>query len=70
MNYKANCTYCISQMCNLYPNREKHPLMNYFGKTFIKVETELEQAYIELINTHMRNAIEAYQFIENYINNK
>lgn len=70
MKYKANCTYCIAQMYNLYPDRKKHPMMNYFDKTFIEVETELEQAHIELINTYMKNAIETYQFIENYINNK
>lgn len=70
MNYKANCTYCIAQMYNLYPNREKNPIKSYLGKTSIEVETKLEQAYIELINTSMQNAIEAYQFIEDYINNK
>lgn len=69
-NYKANCTYCISQMCNIYPDREKHPLKNYFDKTYIEVETKLEQAYIELININMRTAIHTYQELENYISNK
>ena len=69
-NYKANCTHCISQMCNLYPDREKHPLKNYFGKTYIEVETLFEQAYIELINLSMKTAVRHYQELENYISNK
>lgn len=69
-NYKANCTYCISQMCNFYPDREKHPLKNYFGKTYIEVETKFEQAYIESINDHMKMAYTLLQALENYISNK
>lgn len=70
MKYKANCTYCISQVFNLYPDREKHRILSYFDKKYIEVETEIERSYIELLNSYMRVAIEIYQEIENYIQDK
>lgn len=70
MKYKANCTYCISQVCNLYPDREKHRILSYFDKKYIEVETEIERSYIEIINSYMRAAIETYQHLENYIQDK
>lgn len=70
MKYKAECTYCISQICNLYPNREEHPFTNHSGKTYIQVDTTYERDYIELFNKAMRLAIEDYQKLEKYISNK
>lgn len=70
MKYKAYCSYCISQICNLYPNREENRFMRYFDKTYIEVETETEQSFIELVNIHMKKAHEAIILLENYLEDK
>lgn len=70
MKYKANCSYCISQICNLYPEREKNRILKYFDKTYIEVETEIERSYIELINTYLRQAYETSEHLINYLQDK
>lgn len=70
MKYKAECTYCMSQMCNLYPDREEHPFMKHDGKTYIQVDTTYERDYIGLFNKVMRQAVIDYQKLAKYISDK
>lgn len=70
MKYRAKCTYCISQMLNVYPYRQKNPMPKDDFDIYIEVDTEEEAIYIESINEHMRTAYGQIRVLENYINNK
>lgn len=67
MKYRAKCTYCISQMCNIYPDRRKYPMPKDDRDIYIEVDTESEFDYIESINEHMRTAYRLMQDLECYI---
>lgn len=67
MNYKAECTYCISQVMNTYPNRRKNPMLKNELHTYIAVDTEEEMDYVERINYHMKMALTLLQGLVNYI---
>lgn len=68
--YRANCTYCISQMCNIYPNRRKNPMLKDELHIYIAVDTEEEADYIESINKHMQTAYLQINNLEHFIENK
>lgn len=67
MKYRAKCTYCISQMCNTYPDRRKYPMPKDAKDIYIEVDTEQEGYYIETINYYMRQAYTILQELETYI---
>jgi hypothetical protein len=67
MRPKAECTYCISQMKNLYPDQRKNRIEKYENKMLITVDTEKEFDYIETINYYMRQALHMYKELENYL---
>lgn len=67
MMYRAKCTYCISQVMNVYPNRRKNPMPKDDFDMYIEVDTETEFDYIESINDHMRMSYMLLQGLENYI---
>lgn len=70
MSYKANCTYCISQMFNTYPNRRKNPMLKDKLQIYIAVDTKEEADYIESINKHMQTAYLQLNNLEHFIENK
>jgi hypothetical protein len=67
MKQRAECTFCIPQMANIYPDRRKYPICQDEHNTYIEVDTETEYAYIESINHHMKMAYKYLQGLENYI---
>lgn len=68
--YRAKCTYCISHMMNVYPDRQKHPMPKDDFDIYIEVDTEAEAAHIESINKHMRLAYWQLYTLEHLIANK
>ena len=62
MKYRAKCTYCIAQICNIYPDRRKNPMPKDKFDTYIEIDTDTEFYYIEAIN---RNMCQAYQYMKN-----
>lgn len=56
MKYRAKCTYGISQVMNVYPDRNKNPMPKDDNDIYIEVDTEEEAALIEKLNNHMRCA--------------
>lgn len=69
MKYRAKCTYCIAQMCNIYPDRRKNPMPKDAFDMYIEVDTETEAYYIERINTNMHQAYLFMKNLEEYIKN-
>lgn len=67
MKQRADCSFCISQMMNIYPNRRKYPMPKDELHTYIEVDTETEFAYIESINDHMKMAYTLLKGLESYI---
>lgn len=70
MKYRAKCTYCISQMLNVYPYRQKNPMPKDDFDIYIEVDTEEEADYIESINKHMQTAYLQLNNLEHFIENK
>lgn len=70
MKYRAKCTYCISQMLNVYPDRRKYPMPKDDFDIYIEVDTEEEADYIESINEHMQTAYLQMNNLEHFIENK
>lgn len=70
MKYRAECTYCTSQVMNTYPNMRKNPMLKDELHTYIAVDTEEEKTYIESINDHMKMALTQLQGLVNYIETK
>lgn len=67
MKYRAKCTYCISQVMNIYPDRRKYPMPTDNYNTYIEVDTEQEAECIENINHHMQFALLILQDLKCYI---
>lgn len=67
MKYRAKCTYCITQMRNIYPDNRKNPMPKDVKDTYIEVDTETEFDCIEAINSHMQQAHRFYKELETYI---
>lgn len=67
MKYRAKCTFCISQMCNIYPDRRKNRMPKDEKNIYIEVDTETEADYIETINHYMRYAYIMLKELETYI---
>lgn len=67
MKYRARCTYCISQMMNIYPNRRKNRMPKDERHQYIEVDTEKEYNLIDKIDNHMRLALIYLQDLEEYI---
>lgn len=67
MKYRAKCTYCIAQMCNIYPDRRKNPMPKDIDNVYIELDTETEFDYVENINYHMQAALLTLQDLECYI---
>lgn len=67
MRLKAECTYCISQVKNIYPDQRKNRIEKKENKMLITIDTEKEFDYIESINNHMKMAFHLLQGLENYI---
>lgn len=70
MKYRAKCTYCMSQVMNVYPNRRKYPMPKDDFDIYIEVDTEEEADYIESINKHMQTAYLQMHNLEHFIENK
>lgn len=70
MKYRAKCTYCMSQVMNVYPNRRKNPMPKDDLDIYIEVDTEEEAELIEIIDVHMRNAYKTLKELEYTIENK
>lgn len=64
MKYKAKCTNCIPQVCNLYPDRKENPIHTEEKVSYIEVETLYEKLTIEDINKLMGKALIFYRFLE------
>lgn len=67
MKYKARCTYCIPQVCNLYPDRKENPIHTEKRVSYIEVETPYEQLAIEEINKLMSLSLRYYRKLEKHI---
>lgn len=67
MRCKAECTWCISQVQNLYPDRRKNRIEKLESIILITVDTEKEFDYIESINHYMKQALHMYKELENYL---
>lgn len=67
MRLKAECTYCISQVQNLYPDRRKNRIEKYENKMLITIDTEKEFDYIESINHFMKQSLYIYKELEEYL---
>lgn len=67
MKQRAECTFCIPQIANIYPDRRKYPICKDEQHTYIEVDTEIEKAYIESINDHMKISYKRLCGLENYI---
>lgn len=67
MRLKAECTYCISQVKNIYPNQRKNRIEKKENKMLITIDTSEEFDYIECINYHMKKAYNLLCGLENYI---
>jgi len=67
MRAKAECTYCISQVKNIYPDQRKNRIEKKENKMLITIDTYTEADYIESINNHMKMAFHLLQGLENYI---
>ena len=67
MRPKPECTYCISQMCNTYPDRRRNRIEKIDGKMYITVDTDKEFDYIESINHFMKQALYMLRELETYI---
>lgn len=70
MKKRAKCTYCMSQVMNVYPNRRKYPMPKDDFDIYIEVDTEEEADYIESINKHMQTAYLQMHNLEHFIENK
>ena len=70
MKYRAKCTYCISQVMNVYPNRRKNPMPKDYFDIYIEVDTEEEAERIESINKFMQSAYIQMKCLEHIIENK
>lgn len=68
--YRAKCTYCMTQVMNIYPNRRKNPMPKDDFNIYIEVDTEKEADYIENINKHMQTAYLQLNKLEHIIENK
>lgn len=67
MKYRAKCTYCITQVMNIYSNRQKNPMPKDDFDTYIEVETLTEYYYIDTINRVMKDAYMYLHELENFI---
>lgn len=67
MRLKAECTYCISQVKNLYPDQRKNRIEKKENKMLITIDTEKEFDYIESINYYMRQALHMCKELEYYL---
>lgn len=67
MKHKAKCTYCISQMCNIYPDRRKNPIQTDGKESLIVLDTEREWDYVESINHYMHYAYILLKDLEEFI---
>lgn len=67
MKYRAKCTYCISQMANLYDWKKSY-ICHDQQDTYIEVDTIEEAELIELINAKMCSATKLYEMLEEIIN--
>lgn len=67
MSLKAECTYCISQVKNLYPDQRKNRIEKKENKMMITIDTAEEFDYIESINYHMKKSYNLLCGLENYI---
>lgn len=67
MKYRAKCTFCISQMANIYPDRRKNSIIYKELDAYIEVDDVTEYHYIQNINNNMMLAHKYLQGLENYI---
>lgn len=70
MKYRAKCTYCMSQVMNIYPDRREYPMPKDKFDIYIEVDTEEEADYIESINKHMQTVYLQLNELEHIIENK
>ena len=70
MKYRAKCTFCISQVMNTYPNRQKNPMPKDDLDTYIEVDTKEEADCIEAINRNIQTAYIMLSILEHIIENK
>lgn len=70
MKYRAKCTFCISQMMNIYPNRQKNPMPKDDLDTYIEADTKEEADCIEAINRNIQTAYIMISILEHIIENK
>jgi len=70
MRQRAECTFCIPQMANIYPDRRKNPICQDEQHTYIEVDTETEYYYIRSINNYMKMAHTDLIGLENFIEAK
>lgn len=59
MKYRAKCTWCLSQIANLY-NKKTAYLCHDKTDTWIEVNTEEEAELIEELNKQLRKTTETY----------
>lgn len=57
-------------MCNIYPNRRKHPIVFDSSDAYLENLTEQEAVYVETINRHMTQALAYLSDLEIYLNVK
>lgn len=68
MKYRANCTYCVSPIMNLYPMSKNH---YYYSETDLYIEVnKLEEAnLIEQLNHYQEGSFRVYNELSKLISN-